>query len=1668
MITNNELNAVTLSATKKDYYQIWNELLEIAGKISNRWNPAHANESDPGVVLLKVLTAIADKLNYNIDINTLEAFMPTAAQEESMRNLCEMMGYNMKYYQSAVTEIVMNFVGDKAIFTDNGISDLTLPMFSSITNAEKDINYVTLEAKNFSTDLNSQNILCIEGQHVLCETINNNIVTIELLDDNNRFYLPETQIAENGIFVYSIKDGVKSTKWEKRTNLYTERLNNQIYKFGYDSREARPYLQFPEDISQIIGDGLEIHYIRTSGNAGNIAALTLNTFELPSDDNWKKFTTQDFTIYNLSAAQSGSNKESITAAYENYKKTIGTFDTLVTCRDYMNKIYSLMEDDNTPMVSNIMVSDIRSDINRAIVLCSFNDFGVCYKEQPIITENNGNKEALIDHFDLILYPFKTVYGNNNQSEYISSFKLYKDNGLSIEKELENNKTIAHKIKYPEDHEIVAIKNYLRLDAKITTTEKVNLAEETIILDAIKKEIYTKFNMRKMEFGEEIPFESILDAIEYAHPKIKNVVLNEPILYTKFLLGDGTEHDLSSTILIEESNTNTSNIKFLGKELYNKLALRNILAGRIELFNYNTDFSYTLNESKYIVQTGNASTDTESYPAVLPDPNQSTVNNSIKNITRIEPKFSLQMNESGQFIRAGNTSSSNYQLTKNQEIKFRCPNFITDITYPAYVNYYLKLSSNNVIQSNAVAAKFHTIGAFMTKPVNNLDYWDIFYNYLQSKSSLYLTKAAEDAGENPFKQVPKNYIEIPSNNSSSKSAAVGNRKTHNQLKSLYGAIWTRSVISGTTTYKYTRVTLNNDESYIEGDAANKTYYYLPIDDKTFIIWKAWLRSLNASTVYNLSDNTNNFVLDIYRSLGANATRQVGYLVDASLKKYQSCNVYHSFTNYLTDYYVPEALGIDAVLGSIKKNTEYQLKRDEYLFINYTPSKTTTAEDGTQTNEEGDPKHIIYGPGSIIKPNFDLSDSAALKQNSTKRWAKTDNINFELAERHGVFTDAVDTNIEGMFGLSSNEKIEHRNMVYVSINKPYFMYWVFKNGITGIDGTSRVNSEIKEHGKYTLQEGEYLFITGASEGSPKVDMSYYGNGTEINVIDNTSDSTQYPENFFNTNLDNSIALDDILINGVAGIPWQYYSFSTSQYLLIREYQYLTLGESDIITTLDIDSTEVNKDWQKVNAANYIMNGESKTLPIININEGLLFAAIAQEAGLTIEDQYLNSTDLVSWEIKSVFHLKTDKNNCLELLENEELVIKDETATNVIEQTIKAKTDAQGKVIPVQIQSNIAIDSSQDSISTINVSYDDFGNKEELYNFKLKVSKSNTLGICVVKPDQDNINEGSLIDYISEPEFVDSSLLKLHDFGKNLTSLNFNNFENSSCFLDININIPNNCYGLMMIYYTGETDKSNNDKLGAHIYYIKNENTKKLKIFNNIVNKVEDWWSGYLESGESYDKAYLQRGVNIIKIDPSITNLRIYGDTELKNSIIISDLDAVYTETDTISDLNLNLIDYQLNGEWTCANRAGGNVPSDFNFNAEIVLVNNNTKKATYYAEGIPHKIIEGLGLKNNANGLYSFYIRSTDTTPVHKRIREELLRELNKLDVDHQFYYNCLVNNSVALNINPGLVDTEEAEKLSTPRIWYDSNNINNKFVISEIDANWLEHKNGIMIARSSKR
>jgi hypothetical protein len=128
--------------------------------------------------------------------------MPSAAQSESMRKLCAMVGYNMKYYRSATTtvKIAYNRSSDK-----QDISELVLiDKFTNIKDTDENINYVTLKPVYLNSNTTAVTVECMEGELIECETDNNNVVSLYHLDDNNRYYLPETQIAENGIFITNV------------------------------------------------------------------------------------------------------------------------------------------------------------------------------------------------------------------------------------------------------------------------------------------------------------------------------------------------------------------------------------------------------------------------------------------------------------------------------------------------------------------------------------------------------------------------------------------------------------------------------------------------------------------------------------------------------------------------------------------------------------------------------------------------------------------------------------------------------------------------------------------------------------------------------------------------------------------------------------------------------------------------------------------------------------------------------------------------------------------------------------------------------------------------------------------------------------------------------------------------------------------------------------------------------------------------------------------------------------------------------------------------------------------------------------------------------------------------------------------------------------------------
>ena len=738
MLTQNEVSVLNLSPTKKDFVQIWNELLEVSGKLSERWDPTSTNESDPGIVILKALTGIADKLNYNIDKNTLEAFMPTAAQEDSMRKLCDMLGYNIKYYQSASTEVNIKYKNqDETDDQRNALrgSDVTgaigllIPKFTVVTNGDKDISYFTLYPARISEKSPSAKVLCMEGQIVQCESINeNNIITVRQVSENNRFYLPETYIAENGIFIYNankldeLNTSLEETSWRKVDNLNTQLPGEKVYKFGFDSYRSRPYIEFPNDYSSLFDEGIVIYYTRTNGINGNISARTLTQLELPRGDEWSSFSTDNFVVENTFAANQGCGIETIAQAYKNFTKTIGTFDTLVTCRDYMNKIYSMVDSANKPYISNILVTDLHSDINSSTTLCSFDGAGIFYKDMPkssrvelwsaetenttlsfvldnkpvfdaatstwfvtnteltseyflnataaeeefIFTQDGTVKASrnnitgkyywtirqastdfttkfevaidestntsttkllqdkpLLDKFDLVFYPFKSYVQNKAtldaiKTGYNASFEL--DNKITLKKitdaiDESGNKLVIHNIKYPNIGDIVSITNYLKLNATVVTNNRLTDIEAESLIHNVKIALATAFNMRELDFGASIPFERIMEVIENADSRIRAISLNDPALYTTFTklenYVDNTpvlgEYAVASKWLTDKDTSALSKVKenFNTREawdIYNKLAIRNILAGRVPLFKYNNVFEADFGESPYQVTT----------------------------------------------------------------------------------------------------------------------------------------------------------------------------------------------------------------------------------------------------------------------------------------------------------------------------------------------------------------------------------------------------------------------------------------------------------------------------------------------------------------------------------------------------------------------------------------------------------------------------------------------------------------------------------------------------------------------------------------------------------------------------------------------------------------------------------------------------------------------------------------------------------------------------------------------------------------------------------------------------------------------------------------------------------------------------------------------------------
>lgn len=636
-----------MSYTSKDFASIYPEVLQIAESLTNKWTPTQSNESDPGVVLLKEGAFLTDHLNYNIDKNILENFLPSATQDRSVRDICEMNGYTPRYYVSATGEVKVrykNTTGEGMPTDANGVG-VVIPKFTLvIATDDESISYTQVTDLTLSGSSNKDLVgttLFMQGTLQTLSINNTSVITLSNLNDNNRLYFPEYMIAQNGIFITSVDDN--NYEWERDNYLLTKPSGSKVYKVDYDSYNGLPYIEFPSDIASLIGNGLYIRYISTLGEAGNVDANSLVKIISPTEyidytrpDDDHTWSMENVTCANSYSILNGKNPETINQMYNSFMKTVGTFDTLVTCLDYSNYVYNIEDDFGKNIVSNAYVTDRRTDYNKALNVISYDLNGeyfdnislksssIKYRGCGIDLPENGipgdlfflittginkiegrlylydvtgwkdastisinsftNLTTSMTPYDLSIYALK-VFSLMDYNPYIpqqaleESFKPVDENTLDeIKAYIEDGKNICHTYKDPELNDIFTFKNYAPLRVSIIPYNKVTKAERNEILNNIYIAISNNFNARNVEFGEELVRDELKRVIIGADSRIKDITLDFDY-YMKAMTGSGLEYGLDSMDIFSDST------------ILVDLIAKNVLAGRVCLFDFEDRFIF---------------------------------------------------------------------------------------------------------------------------------------------------------------------------------------------------------------------------------------------------------------------------------------------------------------------------------------------------------------------------------------------------------------------------------------------------------------------------------------------------------------------------------------------------------------------------------------------------------------------------------------------------------------------------------------------------------------------------------------------------------------------------------------------------------------------------------------------------------------------------------------------------------------------------------------------------------------------------------------------------------------------------------------------------------------------------------------------------------------------
>lgn len=460
--------------TSRDIQDIRNYLVNTVEELTDEWTDF--NESDAGMVLIELMSGLADMLGFYLDKQTLECYIGTVKQRKNGANILKLIDYRLFMTNSSITTLKFSLNAPSEY-------DVIIPKYTQVAAVQDSHNtpiyYATKDDAYIPAGELSTEVIGIQGE------VTRSSITSADLRKNKRITLLNKSVAHNSIIISS-----DTTKFKE--------VNDAVY------HEKGPYFSVSEDkdLNAVIrfannyedylpsesNAKIDIVYLTSLGDKGNVRKGAINAIvsdEIYYSKNGEVISkSPELKVTNLTNSSGGSPRETLDEARVNAPNKLAMLGKAITLRDYQDMASGL------PSVYKCKAVDWTTELGK-------------YVQAPYIVH-------------LYVIPKSGEVANPELLESIKQYFVNQDNR-----------------RCPSSMQVkVMTPDYVKMNIDVTIYTKSVQDSYQKITKAVTEALHNTFSYKRLEFGKSISPSNLINIIEDSTPLIDSIELHTPTITPK--------------------------------------------------------------------------------------------------------------------------------------------------------------------------------------------------------------------------------------------------------------------------------------------------------------------------------------------------------------------------------------------------------------------------------------------------------------------------------------------------------------------------------------------------------------------------------------------------------------------------------------------------------------------------------------------------------------------------------------------------------------------------------------------------------------------------------------------------------------------------------------------------------------------------------------------------------------------------------------------------------------------------------------------------------------------------------------------------------------------------------------------------------------------------------